>query len=59
MRGRYRLRFAAGERGFARNPAVLRLSIVTFAKTLYEHAGGDATLHRVEEIFYDKILAER
>jgi hypothetical protein len=47
------------ERGFARKPTVPRLRIVTCAKTLYEHPGGDAALHRVEEIFYDKILAER
>ena len=28
------------------------------AETLYEHAGGDAGLHRLEEIFYAKVLAD-
>jgi hemoglobin len=28
------------------------------AGTLYEHAGGDDGLHRVEEIFYGKVLAD-
>jgi hemoglobin len=28
------------------------------AETLYEHAGGDAGLHRLEEIFYTKVLAD-
>src|SRR3954449_6282610 len=27
-------------------------------ETLYEHAGGDAGLHRLEEIFYAKVLAD-
>lgn len=27
-------------------------------KTLFEHAGGDAALHRVEELFYEKVLAD-
>ena len=27
-------------------------------QTLYEHAGGDAALHRAEEIFYDKVLGD-
>ncbi|HEY3946857.1 MAG TPA: group II truncated hemoglobin [Solirubrobacteraceae bacterium] len=27
-------------------------------ETLYEHAGGDAGLHRLEEVFYDKVLAD-
>jgi hemoglobin len=27
-------------------------------ETLYEHAGGDAGLHRLEEIFYAKALAD-
>ena len=27
-------------------------------ETLYEHAGGDEGLHRLEEIFYDKALAD-
>lgn len=27
-------------------------------ESLYEHAGGDAGLHRVEEIFYEKVLAD-
>jgi hemoglobin len=31
---------------------------VACVKTLYEHAGGDAALHRAEEIFYDKVLAD-
>jgi len=26
--------------------------------TLYEHAGGDEAIHRVEEIFYDKVLTD-
>lgn len=26
--------------------------------SLYEHAGGDEALHRLEEIFYDKVLAD-
>jgi len=26
--------------------------------TLYEHAGGEAALHRLEELFYDKVLAD-
>jgi truncated hemoglobin YjbI len=26
--------------------------------TLYEHAGGDAGLHRLEELFYSKVLAD-
>ncbi|CAO5227493.1 group II truncated hemoglobin [Frankia sp. AgKG'84/4] len=28
------------------------------AETLYEHAGGDAALHRLEELFYQKALAD-
>lgn len=28
------------------------------AETLYEHAGGDEALHRLEEIFYDKALRD-
>lgn len=27
-------------------------------ETLYEHAGGDAALHRLEGLFYDKALAD-
>lgn len=27
-------------------------------ETLYEHAGGDQALHRLEELFYDKALAD-
>jgi hemoglobin len=27
-------------------------------ETLYEHAGGDAALHRLEELFYRKALAD-
>jgi hemoglobin len=27
-------------------------------ESLYEHAGGDGALHRLEELFYDKVLAE-
>jgi hemoglobin len=27
-------------------------------ETLYEHAGGDRALHRLEEPFYDKALAD-
>ncbi len=30
----------------------------TMAETLYEHAGGDAALHRLEELFYQKALAD-
>jgi hemoglobin len=26
--------------------------------TLFEHAGGDEALHRLEELFYDKVLAD-
>jgi hemoglobin len=26
--------------------------------TLYEHAGGEQALHRLEEIFYDKVLSD-
>jgi hemoglobin len=26
--------------------------------SIYEHAGGEAALHRLEEIFYDKVLAD-
>jgi hemoglobin len=26
--------------------------------TLYEHAGGDEALHHLEEVFYDKVLAD-
>jgi hemoglobin len=28
------------------------------AETLYEHAGGDEGLHRLEELFYEKALAD-
>jgi hemoglobin len=27
-------------------------------ESLYEHAGGDEALHRLEELFYDKVLAD-
>jgi hemoglobin len=27
-------------------------------ETLYEHAGGEDALHRLEDIFYDKVLAD-
>jgi hemoglobin len=27
-------------------------------ETIYEHAGGDGALHRVEEIFYDNVLRD-
>ena len=27
-------------------------------ETLYEHAGGDDGLHRLEDLFYDKVLAD-
>jgi hemoglobin len=27
-------------------------------KSLYQHAGGDTALHRLEELFYDKVLAD-
>jgi hemoglobin len=26
--------------------------------SLYEHAGGDEAIHRLEELFYDKVLAD-
>ncbi len=28
------------------------------AETLYEHAGGDKVLHHLEELFYEKALAD-
>jgi hemoglobin len=28
------------------------------SKSLFAHAGGEAALHRLEEIFYDKVLAD-
>ncbi len=28
------------------------------AETLYQHAGGDGALHRLEELFYAKVLAD-
>jgi hemoglobin len=31
---------------------------VTDEETLYDHAGGEAGLHRLEQIFYDKALAD-
>jgi hemoglobin len=27
-------------------------------ETIYEHAGGDEAIHRLEEIFYDKVLED-
>ena len=27
-------------------------------ESMYEHAGGDAALHRLEELFYDKVLGD-
>ncbi len=27
-------------------------------ETIYEHAGGDEAIHRLEEIFYDKVLGD-
>ena len=27
-------------------------------ETIYEHAGGDEALHRLEELFYDKVLED-
>jgi hemoglobin len=27
-------------------------------ETLYQHAGGEEALHRLEELFYDKALAD-
>jgi hemoglobin len=27
-------------------------------ETMYEHAGGDEALHRLEEIFYEKVLED-
>jgi hemoglobin len=27
-------------------------------ETIYQHAGGEEALHRVEEIFYDKVLLD-
>jgi hemoglobin len=32
--------------------------MVVDMKSLYEHAGGDDALHRLEELFYDKVLAD-
>ena len=31
---------------------------VESVKSLYEHAGGEEALHRVEEVFYSKVLAD-
>jgi hemoglobin len=28
------------------------------SQTLYEHAGGDEALHRLEELFYEKVLSD-
>jgi hemoglobin len=28
------------------------------AETLYQHAGGDEALHRLEELFYKKVLTD-
>ena len=30
----------------------------TTGRSLYEHAGGEAALHRLEQIFYDSVLAD-
>ena len=27
-------------------------------ESLYEHSGGENALHRLEELFYDKVLAD-
>src|SRR5450755_3954550 len=44
------------------NPSDKRARAVTghmeHSETLYEHAGGDEALHRLEELFYDEVLAD-
>src|ERR1019366_298381 len=44
------------------NPSGKRARAVTghmeHSETLYEHAGGDEALHRLEELFYDEVLAD-
>jgi hemoglobin len=34
------------------------MSARTTRQSLYEHAGGEAALHRLEQIFYDSVLAD-
>jgi len=34
------------------------MSVRTHPESLYEHAGGDAGLHRLEQIFYDSVLRD-
>jgi hemoglobin len=34
------------------------LDSVEDAETLYEHAGGEEPLHRLEDLFYDKVLTD-
>jgi truncated hemoglobin YjbI len=34
------------------------LLIFENVRSLYEHAGGDQTLHRLEELFYTKVLSD-
>jgi hemoglobin len=40
----------------ARGVQIARRGVVT--ETLYEHAGGDEGLRRLEELFYDKVLGD-
>ena len=42
----------------ARTGAVAGSGRVEHAETLYEHAGSDGALHRLEKLFYDKVLAD-
>jgi hemoglobin len=43
------------QRGFEATAAT---EVAVADETLFEHAGGDAALHRLEQIFYDKALAD-
>jgi hemoglobin len=42
----------------ARAGAVAGSGHMEHSETLYEHADGDEALHRLEELFYDKALAD-
>jgi len=44
--------------GFFRQPTNPNKPEATKVGTLYEHAGGDEALHRLEELFYDRALAD-
>jgi hemoglobin len=48
-------RFGSHHRGLAPKSAFVSFGWVT---TLYQHAGGDAALHRLEDSFYSKVLAD-